>query len=407
MKSFLKEYGFVILVTIVVIMLVVIASPIGGTIKASVLGLVDGFGNKTVTKIDKTDKEVNTTLKGSELTIESTSETDKYVAILRGYQGGKEVSVASVDDKLICVDSMTNAATFANATGAAETTGGIAKFIIEDGDKLDENTKYYIEIMNIGTREIFKSDIAMMDYQKLVSAGGSGGTGGSSGSGGSDALDMSNVSTTFATGDFSAKGSLVTINGASYRVLESSGTQAKLLAMNPYKSTTFGSNNTYIGSTLDTEMTSYYNTLPTDIQNAIVEQNISQSVYKYSDGTNASADFSAWHLDEFTNATTSGDNYYLTKTAEVNVGARKVFALDVDDVINYLGSDSTAKDVNELFFDVRNNVSRIVWLRSAISDSNSLAFCASGYYGGLTSSGFFIGHEIRPAFVLDLSLLGG
>lgn len=404
MKKFLEKYGFVILAAIVVILLVVMTSPIGSTIKASVLNIVDSFGSKTVTKINKTDKEVITTLKGSEFTIESKSETDKYIAILRGYQGGKEVSVASTDDKLVCSDNMTNTATFNDATGAAETTSGVARFIIKNGDKLDENTKYHIEIMNIGTGEIFKSDTEMLSYDNLTNSGE---TGGSSGSGGSSTIDMSNVSTTLASGDFSTKGNLVMVNGASYRVLESNGTQAKLLAMNPYKSTTFGSNNTYPGSTLDTEMANYYNTLPTDVQNAIVEQNISQSAYKYSDGTNASADFSAWHLDEFTNATTSGDNYYLTKTAEVNVGARKVFALDVDDVINYLGTDSTAKDVNELFFDVRNNVSRIVWLRSAISDSNSLAFCTSGYYGGLTSSGFFIGHEIRPAFVLDLSLLGG
>lgn len=169
MKSFLEEYGFVILIAIVIILLIVIATPIGNTIKASVLGLTDSFGSKTVAKIDKTSKEVNTTLKGSELTIESTSETDKYVAILRGVQGGKEVSVASVNDKLTCTDSMANTATFTGATGNAETTGGIAKFIIENGTKLDENTEYYIEIMNIGTGEIFKSDVEILDGDLILS----------------------------------------------------------------------------------------------------------------------------------------------------------------------------------------------------------------------------------------------
>ena len=407
MKTFLEEYGFVILIAIVIILLVVMATPIGNTIKASVLGLTDSFGSKTVAKIDKTSKEVNTTLNGSELTIESTSETDKYVAILRGYQGGKEVSVASVGNKLTCTDSMTNTATFTDATGNAETTGGIAKFIIENGDKLDENTKYYIEIMNIGTGEIFKSDIMMMDYQKLVSAGGSGG---------SSTIDMSNVSTTLASGDFSTKGNLVTVNGKSYRVLESNGTQAKLLAMDSYKSSKFNSSSVttsfggtaglkYAGSVLDNEMTNFYNSLPTELQNAIVEQNISQSMYKWTSGTNASADFSAWYKNPFTDATTSGNNYYLTRTVEVNVGTRKVFALDVDDVISYLGSNSTAKDVNELFFDVRNNVSRNVWLRSASSGNNYRAFYAYGYYGYLSDYYYSNSSEVRPAFILDLSLL--
>ena len=416
MKSFLEEYGFAILVAVVVIILIVIASPIGTEIKASVSGLVDSFGGKTVTAIDKTSKEVIVTLNGSILTIASTSETDKYVATLRGYQGGKEVSVASVDDKLICVDSMSNTETFDNATGFAETTSGVAKFIIENGAKLDESSEYYIEIMNIGTGEIFKSDIMMMDYQKLISDGGSGGTGGSSGSGGSSTIDMSNVSTTLASGDFSTKGNLVTVNGKSYRVLESIGTQAKLLAMDSYKSsklnlssatTSFGgtTGQKYAGSVLDGEMTNFYNSLPAELQNAIVEQNISQSMYKWSSGTNASANFSAWYKNPFTDATTSGNNYYLTRTAEINVGTRKVFALDVDDVISYLGSNSTAKDVNELFFGVRNNVSRSVWLRSAYSDSSSYAFRVYGSNGYLYYNSYISSCEVRPAFVLDLSLL--
>ena len=61
MKTFLEEYGFVILIAVVVILLIVIATPIGNTIKASILGLTDSFGSKTVAKIDKTSKEVNTT----------------------------------------------------------------------------------------------------------------------------------------------------------------------------------------------------------------------------------------------------------------------------------------------------------------------------------------------------------
>ena len=409
MKSFLEEYGFAILIAIVIITLIVMTSPIGGIIKTSVLGLADDFGNRTVAKIDKT--EANLILNGSTLTIESPSETNKYVAVLRGYQGGKEVSVASVNDKLTCTDNMTNTDTFTNATGAAETTGGLAKFTIENGTKLDENSKYYVEIMNVGTGEIFKSDI--MTTNKLVASGGSSGAGGN---GGSSTIDMSNVSTTLASGDFSTKGNLVTVNGKSYRVLESSGTQAKLLAMDSHKLSKFNSLNVttsfggttgqkYAGSVLDNEMTNFYNGLPAELQNAIVEQNISQSMYRWTSGTNASANFSAWYANPFTDATTSGNNYYLTRIAEVNVGARKVFALDLDDAISYLGANSTAKDVNEMFFGVRNNVPRNVWLRSASSGSSYSAFSVSGNYGYLDSDYCNSSSEVRPAFVLDLSLL--
>lgn len=152
-------------------------------------------------------------------------------------------------------------------------------------------------------------------------------------------------------------------------------------------------------------MTEYYNSLPTAIQNAIVEQNISQSMYSWSSGTNASADFSSWYSDSFTDATTFGNNYYLTRTAEVNVGARKVYALDVDDIISYLGSNSTAKDVNELFFNQRSNVSRNVWLRCAYSDGSNNAFVVYGNYGSLYYGLYSNSREVRPSFVLDLSLL--
>ena len=153
-------------------------------------------------------------------------------------------------------------------------------------------------------------------------------------------------------------------------------------------------------------MTNFYNSLPVELQNAIVEQNISQSMYKRDSDTNASASFSSWYRDSFTDTTTSGNNYYLTRIAEVDVGNRKVFALDLDDVINYLGSNSTAKDVNEMFFEKRNSVSRYVWLRSAYSDYSGSAFYVNGYSGSLSDFSYYgSSREVRPAFVLDLSLL--
>lgn len=218
MKSFLEEYGFVILIAVVVILLIVIATPVGSSIKSSILGLVDDFNSKTSAKIDKTDKELVATLKGSALTIESISETDKYIAILRGYQGGKEISVASTDDKLICADNMSNTATFADATGNTETTGGIAKFIIEYGTKLDENSKYYIEIMNISTGEIFKTDVEIFSttpktYTDIVA----------------------NVQKLYDVGEANlTDDDIVTVNGIECYVLQTDATKAKLITKDIY-----------------------------------------------------------------------------------------------------------------------------------------------------------------------------
>ena len=83
-----------------------------------------------------------------------------------------------------------------------------------------------------------------------------------------------------------------------------------------------------------------------------------------------------------------------------------IAATTKDDVINYLGSNSTAKDVNEMFFEKRNSVSRYVWLRSAYSDYSGSAFYVNGYSGSLSDFSYYgSSREVRPAFVLDLSLL--
>ena len=416
MKTFLEEYGFVILIAIVIILLIVMATPVGNSIKASVLSLVDRFSGTVTSKLDKTKTERTTALNGSTLTIVSDSETDKFVAILHGVQGGKEVSkLSDATGKIECTDTMDNIATFdgVDVSDAIETTDGTASFEIVNPENLDEGSKYYLEIMNIGTGEIFKSDVSTVDYAKMNTiGGGSGGSGGSS----TPTIDLTNVNVAGVVGDFSTKGSLVTINNTQYRVLAVDGTMAKVMSMANGVSSKFNSSSVtasfggtdgqkYAGSILDNEMTNFYNGLPAELQNAIVEQNISQSMYRWTSGTNASANFSAWYAKPFTDATTSGNNYYLTRIAEVNVGTRKVFALDVDDVINYLGSNSTAKDVNEMFFEKRNSVSRYVWLRSASSDSSSSAFRVNGYYGYLSYIHYGNSGEVRPAFVLDLSLL--
>lgn len=52
MKSFFENYGFVILSAIVVIILIAMAGPIGNTIQNSISNIVEGFKNKTETRLN-------------------------------------------------------------------------------------------------------------------------------------------------------------------------------------------------------------------------------------------------------------------------------------------------------------------------------------------------------------------
>lgn len=389
MKTFLKEYGFVILIAIVVIMLVVIASPIGGSIKASVSGLVDSFGSKTVAKIDKADKEVNLTLNGSTLTIESISETDKYVAILRGYQGGKEVSVASVDDKLICTESMSNTATFADATGFAETTSGIAKFIIENGTKLDENNEYYIEIMNIGTGEIFNSDVETLNRDLILSTTTN-----------PDSEKVANVQKLYDIGEANlTDDDIVTVNGIECYVLQADTTKAKLITKDMYN-VRFDT-----GGHTSAEVEGHVGT------GGYADKTYD---YKYSTLRTWMNDFYVSKLGADSRILPTTVTYYTKDTYNTNLGSyttgtiadQYVFALDAKEAKQYTSKfnwSASNKQVND-DGSSSDNVSSYFWTTAGYrySDGYSYAWCVR-FFGGFGSGN--IGNAYvaaRPVFWISL-----
>ena len=57
MKSFFEEYGFVILAAIIVILLIVMATPIGTLIRSNISHIVESFGEKTTQKLDYAMRE--------------------------------------------------------------------------------------------------------------------------------------------------------------------------------------------------------------------------------------------------------------------------------------------------------------------------------------------------------------
>ena len=166
--------------------------------------------------------------------------------------------------------------------------------------------------------------------------------------------------------------------GRKYRVLSIDGTKALVLGL--YDVTqgeleTYSSNNIeyisagdaeivkYEDSDIDTYLEYWYEhdtDLQTDDMNeAIIPTDIVQRYYLFNQGNPTGQDYS------FKSSVTVSDttmNYYLTdKYPGANIQQRHVFALDIKDIINYLGKDgSTSDTLKEMY----GNTSGKVWLRS-------------------------------------------
>ena len=208
-------------------------------------------------------------------------------------------------------------------------------------------------------------------------------------------LDLTNINIAGVVGDFSTKGNLVTINDTQYRVLEVNGTQVKVLSTESIRTSSFNTSNItvsfgnhtglkYADSALDHSMITFYNNLPSTIKKAIVPQTIYQSMYSY------------------INPIRSTD-----KITEIEIGQRFVYALDVDDVIDYLGEYSSGEPyvLNEMFFGTTSSTFNIAWLRSVVSDNSNHALFVNGNFGCLSEVSWAHSGGVYPAFVLNLSLL--
>ena len=94
--------------------------------------------------------------------------------------------------------------------------------------------------------------------------------------------------------------------------------------------------------------------------------------------------------------------YYLTKVSEVSVGERYVYALDVEDVRDYLGKDDlSGENTNTMFYNTTESISLPSWLRSASSNYNDQAIHTNdhGFHYDYCSEKW----RVRPAFVINLS----
>ena len=191
-----------------------------------------------------------------------------------------------------------------------------------------------------------------------------------------------------------------------YRVLQydESTHYAKVVAMyEPTTSQTFGSSQTYNGSSLDTYLnTTWYNTLSTTAKNAIVDQTIYQ--YKYTYNSSSLSDSHRSYADYSTKALFNSTSM-----------SRHVYALDVEDIEMYFGGTGgsasaktsgtyTLAQLMTLFYKSTTTISsKYFWLRSADAGGSNGCWYVYGNYGCVNSSLYSSSRAVRPAFTIDLS----
>ena len=237
-------------------------------------------------------------------------------------------------------------------------------------------------------------------------------------------------------GFYALKGDLISMdldgNGdKQYRILKISGNKAECLAMytanadqqfnTTSKTTTMGSLTVqqYSGSDLDTYLnTTWYNTLNSAAKAAIVSKFITQDAWSTapnSDTTNYNPIYTGTKGESVPGTT----NYSIGKyaNAELTVGNRNVYALGVQDIIDYLSDESLRVDktailrnVNiwKMFYNIETQPVEghrtFAWLRSADARSDSRVIWLQDVNGGIQYrpvGGNYSG--AIPAFTIDLS----
>ena len=209
------------------------------------------------------------------------------------------------------------------------------------------------------------------------------------------------------------KGDLITIESKQYRVLKITKTVAEVLAM--YDSTTSqkfdasgNDSNVYANSSLDVYLSqTFYNSLSTTMQNAIVAKTFQQDSWKWNGGTSAIANYAG------TYQTTNNYILSLMSTTYGSSISRKCYVLSCQDVIDYLevttsmgSADTTltSENVWRMFWNQTTSPgSTYPWLRSAGSGDSDYAFYVIGRNGLLNSIIVDRASAVRPAFQIDLS----
>ena len=193
-----------------------------------------------------------------------------------------------------------------------------------------------------------------------------------------------------------------------YRVLSINGTQAKVVAMYDYNTstafntssitTTFSDGSTgqkYEDSNLDAVFTTFYNAMNDTAKAAIVPQTITQTIATRTSTAPTSYDLSI--------LSTSGTTYYYTVKGTVSVGERYVYTLDISDLAEYK-KDFGNYELNQMFYNQdKPTTYTYPWLRSASADDSDFCWFVYSSFSIVNYSYYAYSRAVRPAFVIDLS----
>ena len=206
-----------------------------------------------------------------------------------------------------------------------------------------------------------------------------------------------------------------------YRVLSVNGDVAKVMAMYDtlmstwdanYSTTTMGTLNVakYEGSTIDTYLnTTWYNTLTSTTKAAIVPESVVCDAWYR--GSTGDPDYTG----TYGSSVPGTSNYTISKYAggTLNIGNRNVFALGVQDVIDYLNDSSIQVDTTAILRNVNiwkmfwndevSHSGKYLWLRSSYAADSDYAWYVNGGDGYLNGNDVNYSDVVRPALNLNLN----
>ena len=224
-----------------------------------------------------------------------------------------------------------------------------------------------------------------------------------------------------------SKGSIVNLdldgNGdKQYRVLKCNGNVAQIVAMYDTLTSVYNNNTSYDttmgtltvakyeGANIDTYLnTTWYNTLTSTAKTAIIPENVVCVAWYW--GNSGDPDYTGTYGDSVPGTS----NYTISKYTggTLNIGERNVFALGVQDVIDYLDDSSVQVDATAILRNVNiwkmfwndevSHSDKYLWLRSSMAGDSSSAWCAIGETGYLTRGTILSTFIVRPVLNLDLS----
>ena len=224
-----------------------------------------------------------------------------------------------------------------------------------------------------------------------------------------------------------SKGSIVNLdldgNGdKQYRVLKCNGNVAQIVAMYDTLTSVYNNDTSYDttmgtltvakyeGANIDTYLnTTWYNTLTSTAKTAIIPENVVCDAWYW--GNSGDPDYTGTYGDSVPGTS----NYTISKYTggTLNIGERNVFALGVQDVIDYLDDSSVQVDTAAILRNVNiwkmfwndevSHSDKYLWLRSSMAGDSGSAWCTIGETGYLTRGTLLSTFIVRPVLNLDLS----